>query len=63
MVDPRDLYTVNELAARCMVNSLCITQAAEQLGPKKATRQAVCELALELRDQAAARKAATRRRR
>ena len=54
MVDPRDLYLVNELADQCMVNRDCVVQAARELG-KQATRAAVCRRALELRGEAAKR--------
>lgn len=52
-VDPLDIYLVNELADRCHVNANVVIRAAEEMG-KKATVDAVCRRALELRDAAAA---------
>jgi hypothetical protein len=44
-----------ELADRCMVNISLICQAVQEFGPKKATEDAVCRRALELRDEYAKR--------
>jgi hypothetical protein len=50
MVDPRDIYLTGALADKCGVNIAVVCQAATELGPEKATEEAVCRRALELRD-------------